>query len=345
MMKTDEIVSLRQIAAAAGLSRTAVSLALRNSPEVSEATRKRVQRIASELGWRQDARLSLAMAQMRMTRLPRERLVLSWLNDWPKREIGALNVWQQRMYQGAKARAEELGFNLEVFWCREPGMTRRRIGTVLYTRGVAGLLVPAIPTDDLYHLTLPWRHFACVAANTSMWRPDIHRICAHHMRNVGEAIRALRRLGYRRIGFVISEEEDSRTMQMPFSAFLRYNETVPANFRVAPLRLEQWLKTPVRKWWNRWKPDAILMQEPEGLEFLDDCGIACPAEAAFACLNARRDQSRVAGSDQRADLIGSAAIDMLAAQIHRNETGVPAAPRLVLIRGEWVPGKTAPRVD
>jgi hypothetical protein len=48
-----------------------------------------------------------------------------------------------------------------------------------------------------------------------------------------------------------------------------------------------------------------------------------------------------AGIDQKSDLVGAAAVDLVVDQLHRNERGVPALQKLVLIEGVWVEGATA----
>lgn len=39
-------------------------------------------------------------------------------------------------------------------------------------------------------------------------------------------------------------------------------------------------------------------------------------------------------------MIGSTTIELLVAQMHRNEYGLPRRPRLTLINGEWREGST-----
>ena len=58
-------MSLRRIAAALGLSPSAVSLALRNSPKIPSETRQRVVREAERIGYRPNAKLKELMSQLR----------------------------------------------------------------------------------------------------------------------------------------------------------------------------------------------------------------------------------------------------------------------------------------
>jgi LacI family transcriptional regulator len=46
------------------------------------------------------------------------------------------------------------------------------------------------------------------------------------------------------------------------------------------------------------------------------------------------------GMNQKNELVGSSAIDLLVGQLHRNETGTPDFPKCVMIESQWISGKT-----
>jgi LacI family transcriptional regulator len=41
------------------------------------------------------------------------------------------------------------------------------------------------------------------------------------------------------------------------------------------------------------------------------------------------------GIDMREDLVAASAVDLVIAQLHRNERGVPTHPTTLLLEGEW----------
>jgi hypothetical protein len=47
--------------------------------------------------------------------------------------------------------------------------------------------------------------------------------------------------------------------------------------------------------------------------------------------------------DQRNDLVGEAAVDMIISMIHSGERGIPITPRATLIGSTWVEGTTVCR--
>ena len=77
--------TIRDIAARAGVSHTTVSLALRRDRRLPAATRRRIERLASELGYRRDAALGELMARLRTLRAQPAHAALGFVTAWPSR--------------------------------------------------------------------------------------------------------------------------------------------------------------------------------------------------------------------------------------------------------------------
>ena len=96
--------SLGQIAQQAGVSRAAVSMALRNHPRIPEATRQRIQSIAAKLGWRPNPLLAEAMSAIRAGQPPAERVTLAYITAHAKRDAWRRVPFFRRCHEGAAAR-------------------------------------------------------------------------------------------------------------------------------------------------------------------------------------------------------------------------------------------------
>ena len=73
-------ITLRDIAKELGVSHVTVSLALRNHPRISEATRERVQKKAEQMGYHPDPMLS-ALSHYRLTSKEKPvQAILAWPN-------------------------------------------------------------------------------------------------------------------------------------------------------------------------------------------------------------------------------------------------------------------------
>lgn len=98
-----------------------------------------------------------------------------------------------------------------------------------------------------------------------------------------------------------------------------------------------------RRWLGRWKPDVLLTLYGHERQWLDTLGLSVPRDIGLACLI--RPQGRLlAGIDDRYGAIGAATVELTASKIGFNHYGIPAIPRLILIEGRWVSGRSVRKV-
>lgn len=88
-------------------------------------------------------------------------------------------------------------------------------------------------------------------------------------------------------------------------------------------------------WARRERPDAVIVGRPADLPAysarLADAGLA----PAWAVAGHETDAAlSVPGIDERHDLVGTAAVDLLAGMIARSERGVPAVAGMTLLPGD-----------
>jgi len=107
--KVRAVSGLGAIAAAAGVTRAAVSYALRNKPGVSKVTRARILKIAKQMGYSPDARIASWMLRVRESK-SRELLPIAWLNhDRDDKDAWRNAPFLSPYFEGATERADELG--------------------------------------------------------------------------------------------------------------------------------------------------------------------------------------------------------------------------------------------
>ena len=144
------VITLQQIAKAAGCGLATVSYALRGDPRIRAETRAHVQRVAGELGYRANPRFAALMSHIRRARRVRggEKIAFVWVHT-PRTE-SANDPFLRRVFQGAKGRAEALGYQLAPFWTGEEGMSDRRRSNILKARGIVGVVFsPVIHEADV----------------------------------------------------------------------------------------------------------------------------------------------------------------------------------------------------
>ena len=201
--------TMQQIADAAGVSRMAVSLALRNSPKISAATAERIRKIADECGYRPNPLVSALMTQLRHAKQVKRPSIMAYVTAYP-----TADGWKRPgpfldFFAGATKRAAALGYDLEEWWLRKPGMTEQRFSDILYTRNIHGLLIAPLPPGG-GSVDLTWSRFASSTIGHSVTGPNMHRASNDQYATITLALRELTKLGYRRIGLAIPKESDER---------------------------------------------------------------------------------------------------------------------------------------
>lgn len=332
-----------QIAAVAGVSKATVSLALRDDPRITPEVRIRVREAARKVGYRPNPLLAVHMAHLRSSRPARWRATLGYLVQLPKEE------WKQHelrppglSHVGALARARALGYTLERFWLAEPGMTATRMTRILASRGVPGVLVAPWPHQGLgERLDLGWSQFAAATVGHALWQPDIHRACHDNFSTMGRALDELAHRGYRRIGFAAAAEDDKRVHHAWHARLLVFQATLPAAERVPPLITHDWSQSTFLRWVKAARPDAVLTTRAIFVvPWLAKARIRVPEKLGVATVYWRHELPECSGYYQNFEQLGAAAIDLIVGQLHHNERGLPATPKVVLLPGEWREGST-----
>jgi LacI family transcriptional regulator len=111
--------------------------------------------------------------------------------------------------------------------------------------------------------------------------------------------------------------------------------------RVTPFLPRRWTEAAFAGWLRRARPDAVMSPLSVVRERMVALGVQVPAQAAFANLDLS-DPNTEAGMDQNQELVGRAAVDVLAGLLMHNERGIPAHPHITLVKGSWVDGPSAP---
>ncbi len=344
---TPRRVGLRNIAEAAGVCLMTVSLSLRGSPKISAATRERIQRLARQLGYHPDPEISRLMKHLRGSRTAQGRTGLAILDFYPGPDHEE-HVYHRCIREGAVRRAGELGFGVTTFHAHEYKFNFPHLLKVVRSRGIEGLvLLPAIVAPLSLDPGLDWQGLAVVSTTNSILSPRFHCVVPHQFANLMKLIDAIQARGFRRIVSVFEESFDERTAHN-FTAALRWHQhgrrvlVVPAALApAARARL-------IARWVTRHQPDLIIAQSPEpvaralaqlpaaGLRRTTIVGLGTPNNAVYSYL------------DERPDLVGAGAVDLLAGMMYYHEAGVPVHARTTMIDGELRTGRlaalrTAPR--
>ena len=328
---------MQDIAQACDVTKTTVSLALRNSPRVSAVMREKIVRTAKRMGYHLNPLVSAHMAHLRSTRIPRYQATLAFVCNWPEERVRARDTHIARYYFGAKDRAAELGYVLESFYLDKPHMSARRLDGVMQARGISGLVVAPLfkPAGKLH---LDWGHYASLALGFSLTEPDIDRACHDNYGTMRRALHKLGKLGYQKAGLAMPADDDIRVRNLWLAGYLVHQHGPDMPKTVSPCVPAEWNKAVFVKWFQRHQPDVVISASAEALEWLREEGVRVPEDVGYLTVAAQG--TEVSGFDQDFEQIGVAAVVKVTSLLHRYDMGVPEKPRVILVEGNWINGRT-----
>lgn len=340
-------VSTRQIAKLAGVSPATVSLALRSSPKISKKTTQTVQRIAKRLGYRPNAKVAEMMAHLRLELAPQNDACFGVISfyDTPRPWENALHL--DRIYEGMLSRATALGYRLEPFWIRAPGMTPGRLRRIMDTRGIQGLLCFGSPNIDEV-MPQDFSHYAIVAQGISIKTP-LHRVVSHANNGMWQVLNKVWQLGYRRPGLVLGEYEGLRTSHAYLCVYLGWCQLTFGGPPPMPtLHLKHVEQKPLADWLKRHQPDVLIVAHHYNAlgEFeraLHAERIRVPDDLGVAVITQVLEGTHFSGLQANRRLVGEWAVELLVGRIMNRDFGLPVSPRIEMVEMEWLDGKTLRR--
>lgn len=326
----------RDIAATIGVNQSTVSRALRNDPKVSAGMKEKIQKCAKELGYKPNPFVAAFTAQVRCYRRSPQGAVLALLDcNPPTEELNLHYRW------GAERRAAEHGFKAELFRLHSLDYSLKRLNTILWTRSISGLLVLPVPLGfDLSDLAFD--RLATSTVDTTLHNPILHRAESNYFQGMVLALDELEKRGYQRAAFCTTRAEQNLLGTEWLGGFLAWQALKPEPNRTPPYIGENWESKPFKKWLRSVKPDAIITNTHVFFDFAAEAGF-CPPKTAHVTLCATIEKPDLAGVCQNQENVGAAAVDIILAQIHRNDYGLPTLQKTILIESSWLDGASTPR--
>ena len=331
--------SIRSLARQLGLSAATVSLALRDSPRVVAATKRRVRQAAGRAGHQPNPLVRSVMAAMRRSAHDSFQGALMALN-YTEEAVPVLNTYHREVFAGAEQRARELGYSMELCWVGPKQVSLARLNVILRARNVHGVVVlPFAEPRDFSELN--WSSLAAVVMDYCLGIPAHHTVLPDHHLSIFQAMESLARIGYRRPGLVLARDKDERLMHRWSAGFASYARKQTWE-REIPVLLEPGVtRMGFLQWFRRYRPDVVLGHVQKQIaQWLRDEGCEIPRDVGFVQLNWTERTAPCAGLNLQPALLGAAALESVVAQLQRNERGLPAGPKSIALTARWVDGPT-----
>jgi LacI family transcriptional regulator len=339
-----ERISLRDIAARAGVHFSTVSLALKNSPRLSAETRQRIQRIAGDLGYKHDPWLDALLAYRDAKRRQKHPTVLAFVSCWDA-PIESLSH-HRFFWSGAQRRAEELGLRLDRFSLAAPQMNAARLEGVLQARGIESIILSSF-SEGAARLDFDWSRFAVVRIEFQPAWPPAPAVSVDHLRIIQEAVRQVLLLGYRRPGLVLGHNWSVLVEDHWHIGFAWAQRQLAPADRIPALatRFEDEIEAArraFRSWLSEYEPDVILGAHGTIEARMESAGDDVPRRIALADPFLEQAHPFYAGVVHPLEAVGAKAVEQLVGMLTHNMRGIPAEVTRTYVDGRWSPGPSCP---
>lgn len=310
--------TLRQVAARARVSKSTVSLVVRNDPRVAPATRAKVQRWLERLDYRPDPALAKLAAHRWRSRRTDSGSAIAYVSlaapDAPS--VPSLRA------EGARERATALGYGFEhhrlAQW-KPPGALAR----VLFARGVQGVVLGrSTPWSTALPGAPDWQRFSVAACGLGFDRPPFPTVVPDFFAATRDLFARLRAAGRRRIGlavpvFAVHGHRLSENDALKFAAgYFELGQLGPAG--LPPLVYAHEDSAGFVGWVRTHRPDALVLGISTPYWWLRDAGIT---HVQLLTLTWSAGTEQVGGYAMPEREMGAAAVDLLHAEIVTGQRG------------------------
>ena len=332
-------VTLKDVARRAGVSLMTASYALRHNPKIPPATRGRVQQAARHLGYIPNPEISRLMQLLRGGRRPTYQSTLACLSFY-QGPSATTHRYTMDVIAGARKRAADLGYSLDVLSVEHSKLGSARLTTMLKSRGIRGVLVPPLSEIVDCSRMLDWSQFSVIAATSATQNFEVNRVVPHHQDNIMQALLRMRQRGHRRLGLVLTTDLTHRVnfaYQAALAFYQQAGDFAPIPALNLPSADVQASRAPLRKWLVTHRPEVLLTVENVLPALREISGGRAPAGKSI-CLLDHGGIGPMAGIHQHPRIIGETAVDLLAGQVVHGELGLGSFPRVTMVEGVWIEG-------
>jgi LacI family transcriptional regulator len=345
MPERSKPVTMAEVAEKVGVSKNTVSLALRGDRRISAKTRESVEKIARDLGYRKNPVVAHLMSELRKEKPPEYHRTLALFNAHPNPRAFTEHPTIVAWVEGCRRRAQSQGYLFDEFWLHDPDLNGVRMVRILNSRGIeGGIVVGHFSRNRLPERFAPlWEKIACVVAGVRTHEPTLSFCCVDHHALMLEAMRQVLALKYKRPALVLNHVVDELVEGRFTAGMWVGQQALPARQRVPAFDKEDESDACFRRfgaWFEKHRPDVVLTLHREVKRWLERLGKRIPKDVGIVDLEHNPAFAHWAAMEQRNDLSGEAAVDLLITMLHNNESGVQALPRATLGSSHWVPGVT-----
>ena len=339
--------TIKDIARAAGLHFTTVSMALRGHPHIAVKTRDRIRALADRMGYRRNP-VYAALTQHRSGAKQQEQPPkIAFIANRSPEEGFFRASYRRRFVAGVKEQALALGYDTDVLFLDRPRLNPVQLQDHLKKAGIVGIVIGAFEPQRS-ELELDWSEFCVVKIDSRHMPPAATFVSNDQMGAVRLAYQRLRGLGYHRVGIAVGAGDEQGTDHLYLSGYYLEQAKLPSEERVEPLifpmgAVDADQVVPLLRLWIReQRLDAVMCNWTSIRSLLRGAGFDSPSDVACCCLCLTGAISGLAGVRVDMGLVGRRAVSLLIDLIRADRRGIPDCPTHTYIGCTWRDGASAP---
>lgn len=320
------------------MSRTTVSLALRDSHRISAPVRKRIQKLALKHNYRSHPMVTALMQQVRFKRTIKDHAVIAFVTSSRTREEWKNYSFTRQIWKGAEAEATRLGFRLEEFWAGPGARDIKALAGMLYHRGIQALCFTPMAWPHP-HFEIPWDRFVSVACTASTGIPALPVVRSDHSYGTYLLLSRMKEMGAKTIGMVITHGDDER-IGRAWSAGAHIFSLAEPDIGLQMLRMESYRDSGrFSSWFRKVRPDVVVGIQADIPASLEKLGLKPGKDIAYASLDVLvEERGTIAGIFQDPFYLGRRAVEYVSKGIYDQILGLPEHPESIVVRGSFVAG-------
>lgn len=332
---------MQDVANAAGVSKSTVSLALRGDPRIPEATQMKVLQTSEKLGYKRNPIVDSLMAHLRAGKRPTYQGNIALINCSSDPDPYSNHTFRS-FRAGILARADALGHRVEQFWLEEPNMRPSRLKQILETRGIRGLVLIATVEPHVIHKDYEnfWDTFACSIVGVTHVEKQFPCATNDQYLTSKRAVEKVLSLGYQRPAMAIDFLTDELLDNKFTAGFVMATQHLPAKDKIKPFDFKENDRDGLLRFVQKTKPDVLVTNKSRVREWLERAGLQSPSDIGLVHLDWHDGVSKWAGMNQNNELVAAAGTDLVINQLNKHEFGPLAHPKLVVLESQWVDGET-----
>ncbi len=329
-------VTLHDVAKAAGVHYSTVSLALRGDVRVASPTRENVQQIAARLGYATHP-AARALVERRRSKAVRGP-VIAWIENHPLEAVQGSIAYRNSVLEGGRRLAKTLGYECRAFRIGTGGIAAEDLDATLRLAGAECVIIGQFIPGHA-ELQLDWERYCIVRIDSQFLSASVHCVSSDRIHNVRRAFSEMWSLGHRRIGLCASRMQEDCTRQRHAMGYLMEEESLEPSERIPPLFYpygtgHKELAEELSLWIERHKLTAVLHD-------FDSRWLGRPAlpdHARWISLCEAQVRPGFRGIDPMAATIGEKAVETVAMLLRTGERGLPRFAHDIYVEGRWSHG-------